>query len=221
MSDFDTAQERISALDAKLAATEKARQNCMERVMELVQANVDVANINVDLIERTHELEAALNGMIGLVQLLSNNADIPVEIHAMMTANHRFKAAQLCFPDTKWDEYGLKAPETPAAADPNNGLPEPSSFPPMPPVERNMSDFAQGGPQAAGRKPPVEPDGVEHFIPAAAVPNAVVGNMSGTARINIAKVFSRLSAGAAETSVGGPKKTDADPAKNENEGITK
>lgn len=72
-----------------------------------------------------------------------------------------------------------------AETDPNNGLPEPSKFPPMPAVQPRR------------------------------------GNMSGTARIKIAKVFSRLSAGAAETSVGGPKKTDADPAKNENEGITK
>ena len=117
--------------------------------------------------DRINALEAALNGMMGLVQLLSRNEDIPVEIRARMTTGHRFKDAQLCFPDTKWDEYGLTAPETPAAADPNNGLPEPSSFPPMPPV---------------------------------------VGNMSGTARLNIAKVFQKLKTAG--------EKSNSDPEKN-------
>lgn len=55
-------------------------------------------------------LEKALNGMIGLVQLLSRNEDIPAAIRARMTENHRFKDAQRCFPNTKWDEYGLAAP---------------------------------------------------------------------------------------------------------------
>jgi hypothetical protein len=49
----------------------------------------------------------ALSGMIGLVQLLSRNEDIPPAIRARMTENHRFKDAQACFPEINWDEYGL------------------------------------------------------------------------------------------------------------------
>lgn len=83
------------------------------------------------------QMRTALSGLLGLVQLLSRNEDIPAEIRSRMTRNHRFEDAQRCFPETKWDDYGL---ETPAAEDPNNGLPEPSSFPPMPP-----------GPEAGGK----------------------------------------------------------------------
>jgi hypothetical protein len=52
----------------------------------------------------------ALKGMMGLVQLLSRNEDIPAAIRARMTENHRFKDAQTCFPETNWDEYGLTPP---------------------------------------------------------------------------------------------------------------
>ena len=52
----------------------------------------------------------ALSGLIGLVQLLSRNEDIPAEIRARMTENHRFKDAQACFPNTDWSEYGLSFP---------------------------------------------------------------------------------------------------------------
>ena len=113
------------------------------------------------------QMRDALNGMIGLVQLLSRNEDIPAAIRARMTTSHRFKDAQLCFPETKWHEYGLTAPTDPnkgefaqgglvspgfksiepdgpehfiPAADANNGLPEPSSFPPMPPVVAKTSN---------------------------------------------------------------------------------
>lgn len=58
------------------------------------------------------------------------------------------------------------ASETPASADPNNGLLEPSSVPPAPPV---------------------------------------IGNMSGTARINVARVFGKIAAA---------EKSDSDPKKN-------
>lgn len=62
------------------------------------------------LIAEVEKLRLSLNGMIGLVQLLSRNEDIPTDIRSRMTENHRFQDAQRCFPETNWDEYGLMAP---------------------------------------------------------------------------------------------------------------
>lgn len=59
---------------------------------------------------RIAELEAALNGMIGLIQLLSHNRDIPPDIRADMTESHRLEEAQRCFPNVDWKEYGLLTP---------------------------------------------------------------------------------------------------------------
>jgi hypothetical protein len=49
------------------------------------------------LLSDYQKLESALNGMIGLVQLLSHNQDVPPDIRADMLESHRFKDAQACF----------------------------------------------------------------------------------------------------------------------------
>lgn len=56
---------------------------------------------------RQEQLEVALGGMIGLVQLLSSNRAIPQMVREAMLDNRRFKDALACFPDTNWAEYGL------------------------------------------------------------------------------------------------------------------
>lgn len=60
--------------------------------------------------EHIEDIVQALSGMIGLVQLLSHNGDIPPDIRADMTENHRFKDALACFPKVNWAEYGLTSP---------------------------------------------------------------------------------------------------------------
>jgi hypothetical protein len=53
--------------------------------------------------EHIEDSMQALSGLIGLVQLLSRNEDIPAAIRARMTENHRFKDAQACFPNRRRD----------------------------------------------------------------------------------------------------------------------
>lgn len=139
---LSVAADRISELEAELADWQRMRNEAMA---------VAISNRT-----RINTLEAALRKLgYAAVEYMVKRGDDQAFVD-LAQAEHEARAllpSQL---------------KSPAAADPNNGLPEPTSIPPMP-----------------------------------AVP-APRGNMSGTARINIAKVFGKMAA--AENSDSEPKK---------------
>jgi hypothetical protein len=93
------------------------RDACQEPTVSGVDPRQRIAELLPELgtaIEELHgrvaQLEAALNGLIGLVQLLSHNRHIDPDIRADIVEHHRFVEALRCFPDTDWSEYGLAQP---------------------------------------------------------------------------------------------------------------
>jgi hypothetical protein len=127
MSDSYTRQ-MFAAIEQEVKPLIAERDRCAEGEQKAIEYSIKLQRLIENLkyetdppypelhhhkmIVAAKRIREALSGMIGLVQLLSRNEDIPEAIRARMTENHRFKEAQACFPDTKWDEYGLTAPET-------------------------------------------------------------------------------------------------------------